>query len=212
MMALRPLIRALLMTILSVTLLSACVTLTSPSSQLYTLNASNNGAPPLPEHNNPQRPVLAVGPVDLPDYLRRPQIVSREGENRIKVAEFDRWAAPLNEQVERVLAENLGARMPGMVVVNYREQRFKPRYRLSMSVERFERQDGKRVQLAGRWTLANAETGAVLQTHRDSFDVSLEGDESYEATVAAQSKALAELADAMSDVVRGHVSGGPSAR
>lgn len=200
------------MAILSALLLSACVTLTSPSSQLYTLNASNNAAPPLPEHNDPQRPVLAVGPVDLPDYLRRPQIVSREGENRIKVAEFDRWAAPLNEQVERVLAENLGARMPGMVVVNYREQRFKPRYRLSMSVERFERQDGKRVQLAGRWTLANAETGAVLQTHRDSFDVPLVGDESYEATVAAQSKALAELADAMSDVVREQVNGGSSAR
>ena len=210
-MALRSLIRTLVMTILSATLLSACVTLTSPSSQLYTLNASNNDAPPLPEQSNTELPVLAVGPVDLPDYLRRPQIVSREGQNRIKVAEFDRWAAPLNEQVERVLAENLSARVQGMVVVNYREQRFKPRYRLSMSVERFERQDSKRVQLAGRWTLANAETGAVLQTQRDSVHVPVEG-ESYEATVAAQSRALAQLADSISKVLRQHVNGGPSAR
>lgn len=193
----------------AVTLLAGCVTLSSPNAQLYTLSASNGDAPPPTEQDAAQLPVLAIGPVDLPDYLRRPQIVSREGQNRIQVAEFDRWAAPLNEQVERVLAENLAARLPQLVVVNYREQRFRPRYRITMSIERFERQGDGRVRLAGRWTLANAETGAALLSRRDSIDVPVQG-QGYEAVAAAQSMALAKLSDAISTGARQRVRSGQS--
>lgn len=185
-------------------LVVGCVTLNSPNSELYTLSVSNGDTKPPSEQAAAELPVLAVGPVDLPDYLRRPQIVSREGENRIKVAEFDRWAAPLNEQVERVLAENLAARMQRVVVVNYREQRFRPQYRLTMSIERFERQGDGTVQLSGRWTLANAQTGAALLTRRDQFTLPVQG-QGYEAVVAAQSAALARLADAISAGLRPHI-------
>lgn len=190
----------LLCAVCTALLLSACVTLNSPNSQLYTLSSSSENASAAPQQGASGLPVLVVGPVELPDYLRRPQIVTREGQNRIKIAEFDRWAAPLNEQVERVLAENLASRVPDMVVVNYREQRFKPSYRLTVTLERFERQDMKQVELAGRWTVANAESGEVVLTRRDRFSVPLEGSD-YEATVAAQSKALSELAAAVSNAL-----------
>ena len=201
-------LRTLAALLLAVPVVSGCVTLSSPNSQLYTLSVSNGDAPPPTEQAAAELPVLAVGPVDLPDYLRRPQIVTREGENRVQVAEFDRWAAPLNEQVERVLAENLAARIQHMVVVNYREQRFRPQYRLTMSIERFERQGDGQVRLAGRWTLADAESGAALLTRRDRFVVPVQGG-GYEATVAAQSKALAQLADAVSAGLRQHLSQEP---
>lgn len=192
----------------SAVLLAGCVTMSSPNSQLYTLSASNGESAQTADGNGADLAVLAVGPVDLPDYLRRPQIVSREGENRIKVAEFDRWAAPLNEQVERVLAENLGGRVQNMVVVNYREQRFRPRYRVTMSIERFERQASGNVQLVGRWTLADADTGKALLTRRDSFTVPIQG-QGYEGTVAALSKALSQLADAVAGALRSHINGAP---
>ena len=195
--------------LLSGVLLAGCVTMSSPDSRLYTLSASNGESTQTAGGNGADLPVLAVGPVDLSDYLRRPQIVSREGENRINVAEFDRWAAPLNEQVERVLAENLSGRVRNMVVVNYREQRFRPHYRVTMSIERFERQDSGSVQLVGRWTLADANTGKALLTRRDSFTVPVQG-QGYEATVAAQSKALSQLADAIADALRTHINGAPS--
>lgn len=196
-MSYRRWIHVLLTCVLGMIVLTGCVAIKSPDSQLYTLSSSGNAAAAVQEQSGASLPVLAVGPVNLPDYLRRPQLVSREGANRIKVAEFDRWAAPLNEQVERVLAENLEARVQGMVVVNYREQRFKPTYRLTMTLERFERRDGDQVDLAGRWTLTNAQSGAVLLTRRGSFAVPIQGD-GYEASVAAQSRALARLADDVS--------------
>ncbi|MFW6242141.1 MAG: PqiC family protein, partial [Thermodesulfobacteriota bacterium] len=36
-------------------------------------------------------PSVGVGPVELPDYLDRPQILTRAGEHEIHFAEFDQW-------------------------------------------------------------------------------------------------------------------------
>jgi uncharacterized lipoprotein YmbA len=53
-----------------------------------------------------------VGPITLPKYLDRPQIVTRSGRNPLTLAEFDRWAKPLQDNVSRVLAENLARHIP----------------------------------------------------------------------------------------------------
>ena len=50
---------------------------------------------------------IGVGPIVLPHYLDRPQIVTRTGQNELRLAEFDRWAEPLTENVSRVLTEDL---------------------------------------------------------------------------------------------------------
>ena len=42
---------------------------------------------------------LGVGPVTLPSYLDRPQIVTRLESNRLDMAEFEQWAEPLQESV-----------------------------------------------------------------------------------------------------------------
>src|SRR3546814_11447622 len=52
--------------------------------------------------------VIAVAPVTLPAYLDRPDIVTRSTDNRLELADFDDWAEPLDDNITRVLAENLG--------------------------------------------------------------------------------------------------------
>ena len=52
--------------------------------------------------------IVSVGPVTLPSYLNRPQIVTRLAGGEVDLAEFDRWAEILIEAVPRVLAEDLG--------------------------------------------------------------------------------------------------------
>jgi len=51
-------------------------------------------------------PELGVGPVTLPRYLERTNIVTRRG-MEMEVAEFDRWVEPLSESVPRAIAANL---------------------------------------------------------------------------------------------------------
>jgi uncharacterized lipoprotein YmbA len=50
---------------------------------------------------------LGVGPIFLPRYLDRSEIVTRVGPNEVKPAVFDYWAGSLSHQFQTVLTQNL---------------------------------------------------------------------------------------------------------
>src|SRR5262245_9638167 len=50
---------------------------------------------------------LGVGPLRLPGYLERREIVTRVGQSQLDVSQKDRWAEPLDENLSHVLAQNL---------------------------------------------------------------------------------------------------------
>jgi len=54
-------------------------------------------------------PRPGVGPVTLPPYLDRSQIVMSDRANELNLAEFDQWAESLQTNFTRVLGENLVA-------------------------------------------------------------------------------------------------------
>ena len=88
--------------------LEAC---TSTPSRFYVLS-SLSASETIAATAATQGPVIGVGPITLPKYLDRPQIVTRAGSNQLALAEFDRWAEPLQDNVARVLAENLAPPHP----------------------------------------------------------------------------------------------------
>jgi uncharacterized lipoprotein YmbA len=53
---------------------------------------------------------IRVGRVRIPGELDRSEVVQRIDANRLKIAEQDRWAAPLDEMIRRVLAADLQLR------------------------------------------------------------------------------------------------------
>jgi uncharacterized protein len=88
-----------------VLLLAGCAS--SVPLRFYTLNevppsdvaATSSGAP-----------AIRVGRVRIPAELDRNEIVQRIDANRLRIGEQDRWAAPLDEMIRRVLSANLLAR------------------------------------------------------------------------------------------------------
>lgn len=50
---------------------------------------------------------IGVGPVTIPAYLDRPQIVTRIDGHELLVNDFHQWAEPLEANITRVMAENL---------------------------------------------------------------------------------------------------------
>ena len=50
---------------------------------------------------------FGIGPIKIPEYLNQPKIVTRKGPNELTLAEFDRWAERLKDNLTRVLAKNL---------------------------------------------------------------------------------------------------------
>jgi hypothetical protein len=91
--------------------------------------------------------VLGVGPISLPAYLDRLQIVTRTGANQLRVDDYHRWAAPLNEEIRRVVSEDLKALTGVETVLPYPwslEQR--PALAVELQIHAFEGQaDGQAI-------------------------------------------------------------------
>ena len=75
----------------------------TPSSQFYTLSAVPGPAAPSSDLS------VAVGPIAIPASVDRPQIVVTVSPNQVRLDEFNRWVSPLQNNIARVVAENLVA-------------------------------------------------------------------------------------------------------
>ena len=134
---------------------------------------------------------IGIGPVRLPDYLDRPQIVTRAGGNRLDLAEFDRWAEPLTTDFTRVLADNITKLLSTEDIV------FHPwfasvsiDFEVRIEVLMFETNSQGTAVLDARWTLTDSDDGKAIR--RSRFEQPVEG-EGYEAIVSSQSELLAKL-------------------
>jgi uncharacterized protein len=67
----------------------------TPPSRFYTLSAMPKVLPVNLPADLPGDFSLGVGPVNIPQYLDREQIVTRVGENELVLAEFDRLGGDL---------------------------------------------------------------------------------------------------------------------
>jgi hypothetical protein len=143
--------------------------------------------------STPERGVaVGVGPVRLPDYLNRPQIVTRTGPNEFQVAEFNQWGGPLEAEFSRVLAENISVLLPAdRVAVFPWSMPYLAHYRVQVTVVRFEADPSGQVGLVARWSIVGKD-GKLLQSVQSSLREAA-GRQDYEAIVAAMSRALGAL-------------------
>jgi uncharacterized protein len=97
---------------------------------------------------------LGVGPVRLPRYLDRPEVVVRVGPNEVKPAVFDYWAGSLLRQFEAVLAQNLQTLVGAERVQIYPWYAgAAPDLAVEVEVQRFEASADGRVDLVARWRI-----------------------------------------------------------
>lgn len=144
--------------------------------------------------------VLGLGPIDVPGYLDRPQIVVRVSENVIDVAESDRWGEPLVENVMHTLRADLSRLLPGSSYVEYPwYESAAPDYGIAVAIRRFEADLSGAVVLEAKWELTS---GGEVMAGRDSRIEEAAVGPDRAAAVAAQSRALATLAAEIAAAVR----------
>ncbi len=174
----------------------ACTT--TPRASFYTLNAVPGEAPAAPSGLT-----IALGPIDLPEYLDRPQIVTREGDNRLRVDEFNRWGGSLEEEITRVLARHLGQRLGTQRVYGYPSRiAADTDYRIALDVRRFDGPLGGELLLEVAWSVIDDRSSEALATQQSVYRVVSAGAD-YAAYAAALSEALARLGDDLAAVVAG---------
>jgi uncharacterized protein len=150
-----------------------------------------------------QGPTIGVGPVTLPRYLDRPQIVTRTSPYELKLAEFDRWAEALDANFSRVLAENLSLMLPSArVAVSPWSRATAIDYQITVDVSHFLSQVGGDSLLIADWMLFKGEGQEVLRSGRSRVNASPAGQD-YPAIVAAMSQAVAGLSREIATTIRG---------
>ena len=137
-------------------------------------------------------PAIGVGPVTLPGYLDRREIVTRRGRDEIELGEFDHWSEQLKDGAARVLAENLVVLLRTERVVLLSRQGSHPvQYQIAVDVARFEGAVGAAVTLEARWRILGRD-GKELALRRSTV-TEVAGAQGYGAVVAAMSRALGAL-------------------
>jgi uncharacterized lipoprotein YmbA len=147
---------------------------------------------------------VVVAGVRLPQYLERPQIVTRSGDNRLQFAEFDQWGGNLHQDMTRVLAESL-TRLLGSerVVAAPHTLRMQPDYRVEVEVLGFERGPDGRVRLAAKWWLMRSGDAAPLAgPGAELYGAPLPDAEAYDAVVASMSQVYGEFARVIAQAIR----------
>jgi uncharacterized lipoprotein YmbA len=146
---------------------------------------------------------VGVGPVTLPAYLDRPQLVTRAGSNRMVLADFDSWAEPLDGLFARVLADNLALLLGTDDVLLLPQRRPTPLdYQVEVDVTRFDVDAGGNANLDARWWVYGRRGESLLQSGRSTItEAAPPGD--HAAAAAALSRALGamstEIAEAIAD-------------
>jgi uncharacterized protein len=178
--------------------LSGC--LGSPPTQFYVL-PSPIGGNPTPPPASPRDLTLAVGPVTVPPYLDRPQIVTRASPAKLALADFDHWAGPLPDTIARGLAEHLALLIPTeRVVLSPWPRTIDPDAQVTVEVLQFDRGPGGDVVLVAHWSLLDTNgKELVMRTSRVSLAA---GGANYEATVIAMGRALETLAHDIAATLR----------
>jgi uncharacterized lipoprotein YmbA len=172
----------------------------SPPSRFYQLRAVSHPAPQ-EMSSGPGRLIVGIGPVRVPGYLDRPQIVTSSG-NQIDVADFDRWAGSIEDDIALVLVENLSARLPAerFFITRWPAPHLSLSCRIEVRVERFEGPRQGPVSLRAQW-YAFAPDGRLLLNRSSSISAPVTGGGDYGALVEAMSRALDDLSRGIAEDV-----------
>jgi uncharacterized protein len=168
--------------------LGACASTPSRFYVLTTLPASET----MPATVAAQSPVIGVGPITLPKYLDRPQIVTRASRNQLALGEFDRWAEPLQDNVSRVLAENLGRLIPtDHILLHPWPRSVTLDYQVTVEVLQFDGWLGGESTLLARWSILDGAERELLNKMVHLHAPT--GGQGYEAMVVAMNQMLEAL-------------------
>lgn len=188
-------IRLIFVFVLAGGFLTACVTTTTPATRFYVLNPLTPDAGLASDAGLNSKLSVEVTSLRLPQYLERPQIVTRSSGNRLELAEFHQWGGNLRKNMMRVLAKNFSRFLatPNITICPHRPS-IPPDFLVELEVMQFERDSHGQVRFSTQWRLSRGKDRMPLATHMtDLSSATVSAGPDFEHTVSAMSTLLGEL-------------------
>lgn len=170
----------------------------SPSTSFYTLD-------PVETHSPPDRGALTsvqIAAVHVPATLDRREMVRETGANRLDIDEQNRWAAPLDEMIRRVLTQDMTQRLPKGAVLAPDEPATVTTKRIVVALSQFDRGPSGSVVLEGNWSLLSPGTQKPALTRELHLEERPKGN-GYADDAASMSHLVGKLADDIASTMQG---------
>jgi len=149
---------------------SGCLSVSnSPVPKFYTLRLTDNleGNKPLDIASGV---IIGIGPVEIPEYQNRPQIVTRDKDGLLTFAQFERWGESLDSALERLILENLSVMLPQaefqILPCNFS---IPLDYQVIVNILQLESQLDKDISFVAQWTIIDSKTKKMLLTKRSQI-------------------------------------------
>ena len=141
-------------------------------------------------------PRIGLGPITLPDYLDRPQIVTRATSSRLELSNSHRWAEPLAASFTRTLLANLERELPDAnIVVHPWRSSLTITRQVQVEITRFDGDADGAFHLSARWSVSKPDQRDASFMQRSDIDIPLTAKpDDYDALVSAANSAVATLA------------------
>jgi hypothetical protein len=99
-------------------------------------------------------PMVGLGPVHIPAYLDRPQIVTATSGQEYRLSEDHRWTERLDENIARVSAQNLSALIPtDRIVMHPWPRESQPDVQVGISIQEMHVDPRGEVRMSALWSL-----------------------------------------------------------
>jgi uncharacterized protein len=181
------------MLVVLVMIITGCIGGTSKPSKFYLLRSIENPPENLPTTGNRDRVAVLIGPITLPAYLDRTQIVTVGGKHELVLEEFNRWAEPLKDSFYRVLMEDLSMLLTMSEVYIYdRGGAPTEGYQVIIDVTRFDSIAGGDAVLTAFWTVSGRDNSSPVMKRKSVFRTPMPST-GITGVVEAQNQILAEL-------------------
>lgn len=146
--------------------------------------------------------VVSVGPVHVPDVLKRSQIATGGGEDRYRLSDYHRWAGEVDREFARALAEQLaGSLGTEQVYLFPGDQYLSPNWQVAVDVLEMNGELAREARLTVRWTLIDPK-GKTAPLTRQSRLSKQPGGDGYDAWVEAQQDNIGRLGEEISALIR----------
>lgn len=181
--------RMTLVIILGCIFLTACQQ--SPRKNYYLLSGPTQQT----EVTSAITQAIGIGPIELPGYLQRPQMVRHQGDNALNMADNHFWAEPLDKGIVRVLALHLTLRDNSRMMLPFPWRGdSKPNLSLRLHIHELKLIDGH-ASMNATWKLFdNTHKNTLLQQH---FIRSVKAKDNANGMASAYSELFAQLANEM---------------
>jgi len=151
-------------------IISGCISIpNSPTSRFYMLSIvdENQVSKKIDLASNM---VIGVGPVKIPEYLNRPQMVTLSKEKMLQIAQFDRWGESLDLGVASLIREDLTVMLPKAKLTLYPwNSSVVVKYQVIAEIVQLDSELNGDMSFVVQWMIIDVQNSKVMIIKRSAF-------------------------------------------